>query len=164
MGTVVFAKATAVGGFFLCLGSVQLILAWRNLTLARRSRTWPSVPGQISASYPHGDFRRGRLLKASYRYRVNNFPCSGSRIAFGDNWEPTSRIEDLHHRYPFGATVTVYYDPRDPRRSALEPRSVDLGWSCLKGASCLRTAIWSWRSRCVVRLPSSPGLYPLPKG
>jgi Protein of unknown function (DUF3592) len=142
MNPVSIAKGVTVSGLALCLGGYQLLRAWRNHVLARQSRTRASVSGQIAGSYLYGDFRRGYLPQVSYWYRVDGFRYSGSRITFGDDWQPTASFEALRYRYPFGATVTVYYDPKNPHYSALEPREVNFGWACFMGSVWLLSGIF----------------------
>lgn len=137
MDPVRTAKAITVSGLLLCLGGYQLLRAWRNHVLAQRSQTWASVPGRIAGSYGQVDLRRGYLPRVSYWYTVNGMRYTGSRITFGDAWLPISGFEDLRNRYPFGTAVTVYYDPKNPQHSALEPRAVNLAWACFLGTICL---------------------------
>src|SRR5262245_57179790 len=117
MNSASVVKGAAVSGLLVCFGGFQLVRAWSNHVLARRSQTWASVPGQIAESRAQVDLYRGYLPRVSYWYKVDGMRYTGSRITFGDEWQSTSNFLDFHthNRYPFGAMVTVYYDPTNPQ-------------------------------------------------
>jgi hypothetical protein len=136
------ATLATMSGLLLCMGGFQIVRAWRNHVLVRRSRTWASVPGQTAESYPLADTFWGYLPRVSYWYKVDGMRYTGSRITFGEARQPLWHIEDSRNRYPFGATVTVYYDPKNPQHSALELRAVSPGWSSFMGAVWLSLGVF----------------------
>jgi hypothetical protein len=58
-----------------------------------------------------------------YRYEVDGVQRRGSRISFAPtfNRHAFERALVVFHRYPPGKAVTIYYDPRHPERSVIEP-------------------------------------------
>jgi hypothetical protein len=59
-----------------------------------------------------------------YEYEVNGVKYTSHRLRVEDITEPTTGggwyTKQLFKRYPKGAAVTVYYNPQDPKESALE--------------------------------------------
>ena len=107
------------------------IAGWGSV-LAYLSRHWPSVKGKIEVSLLDGDNH-----ELAYSYAVNGQSFIGSdikpwgrsnwRITGGrddDNWKSGSSLwsgaRDLMRRYPPGAVVDVYYNPRNPKWCCLE--------------------------------------------
>ena len=61
-----------------------------------------------------------------YRYRVGDQAHQSERVKFGGQASLTRAMaETLVAKYPPGARVDVYYDPRDPGSAVLEPRKKD---------------------------------------
>jgi hypothetical protein len=59
-----------------------------------------------------------------YEYEVNGIKYLSNRVRVQDASGPTMGgvlySNPLLNRYPKGAAVTVYYNPQDPKESALE--------------------------------------------
>ncbi len=70
-------------------------------------------------------------LEIAYRYAAGGRPRRATCIRLGYDGRETdpARARAILERYPVGAPVTVYYDPRRPWEAALEPRveGVDVG-------------------------------------
>jgi hypothetical protein len=90
---------------------------WR-LPAARTRRRWREAEGEITFTAlddsPRREFRlEYRYVVAGHVYR-NNEILPGQRVAA----EPESL--QLFHEYPLHRRTTVFYDPDDPTRSALD--------------------------------------------
>jgi hypothetical protein len=55
-----------------------------------------------------------------YNYTVNEKTLSGIRVAFGTYNSNQSHAQDIVNKYPQGKSVTVYYNPQDPKVCVLE--------------------------------------------
>jgi len=121
--------AFLAGGLALCVFGV-----WLGRE-GRRSATWPTTQGTIVYSEAletprapgtprrPGEYRE-EAADVRYTYSVDGHAYRGKGIAMTTGlipfWEDmlARRIRD---RYAVGDTVTVYYDPADPRFAVLEP-------------------------------------------
>ena len=97
---------------------------------AHASKRWPTTTGRVTESKVILRKRGTRGVSASHRLRfefeVDGTRYAGDRRCFGDFIEGNVAIvQELAQRLATDASVTVHYDPRDPKRSTLEPR-VDL--------------------------------------
>jgi hypothetical protein len=102
-----------------------------------RSRSWPSVPGRITASRlktistsGSGSSRFSKVLVLEYSYDVNGQSYTGSRIAMlPKGWFSLGRPAALHAMYPAGTEHSVYYDPAKPARCTLTKGVPASTWS-----------------------------------
>jgi Protein of unknown function (DUF3592) len=98
----------------------------------RRARSWRAAEGKIIASRSavrsHSVPGPGRSATTSelrnfadvkYAFKVGDVSHKGTRISIGEDLGNTDVAEKLA-RYPVGAHVTVYYNPKDPTESVLE--------------------------------------------
>ncbi len=128
----------------LCFGSFILIFgaiaAWILYTYFQQRRAagesagWPATQGKIVLSTVMTSTTRHRtdsgmwvertsyFPKVRYEYSVLGKAYTGERIAFGaaKGHSAPADAEKVLARYPVGATVTVYYNPRDPAEAVLE--------------------------------------------
>lgn len=92
-------------------------------------RDWPSVTGIVTRS---GISRRTRAGSQGprysssalvvYTYEVNGEPHTNQRIAPG--FDISGSEADMVRRFPVGAQVAVYYDPKAPGVSFLSKKSL----------------------------------------
>ena len=108
----------------------QGIGIWRFRRKASKGLKWPSTEGKIIASSVETtsvdqETRDERSsVSVSYSYAVDGKSYKGSRIGWGKKAVMlTPAAQTLSMRYPVGATVPVFYDPRKPGSSLLEPRA-----------------------------------------
>lgn len=148
-----------VGIPLVILGSVGLsfiIDGVREAMLARASEGWPTAPGVVTRSrYDAGDTVRPRGLLLEYDFTVSGQPYRGTRVHFGHSgpFVVLNEAYVVQDRYPEGSAVTVYYNPRDPYNSVLEPGfrpnqwiSVIIGLTVLTVAVALGAAgVWASR-------------------
>lgn len=115
----IFSSTLAIFGTAMAAWGVRTILrAWA-------SRRWPTAPGIILTSeIVAGGDSESSSYKAmiTYAYVVDGVEHRGDTLAVGMNhisgW---LKSEERHvKKYPAGATVSVAYDPADPRVAVLE--------------------------------------------
>lgn len=119
--------------FFALWGLVVTGYAAPALWRGWRALQWPSAAGRVVAAGVryHGARSGGYLPKVSYDYVVDGEALTGARLRFGGRTLRSERgaRAALGGAEP-GAAVSVYYDPRRPRRSVLRPgvAAGDLFW------------------------------------
>ncbi|MDP3696713.1 MAG: DUF3592 domain-containing protein [Candidatus Taylorbacteria bacterium] len=117
---------------------IALTIFWGIPTArnAMESKNWPSADGRITISdvsknYDSEDDSVTYGAKITYNYTVNGITYMGGTVTFGEySSSDPSHAGGIVSRYPVGKSVKVYYDPKDPKTSALEPGA---GWSSFVG-------------------------------
>ena len=106
------------------IGIAGLIV--RKAAQLRYAARWPSTRARIVKSQTRAEHRR----RAGEVTQVKNFPTieyefslgdrviRGTRIGIGEVSEAST--EETLDRYPVGATVPVYYDPKNPEHAVLQ--------------------------------------------
>jgi hypothetical protein len=132
--------------------------AIRRLRAGAATRGWPAAAGRITYSgvgrelTTDGEGGSHELFAAEvrYTYEVDGVIRQGETIHL--NREPSAsraRAERLARRYPEGATVRVFYDPGDPSRAVLEPRTGAAPFGYLAIAALLAvTGLYAARLMC----------------
>ena len=120
---------TAFGIFFgLTLGAIAAWFVFRDRRRNRAARAWPGIAGRIVESRVEaktlpGDRPTIRFApRIAYEYAVSDRTYRSERIAFGEvfwSLAPQGAAAKVA-RYPAGAEVTVYYNPRRPEEAVLE--------------------------------------------
>ena len=113
----VAVAAIVIGVLALIAGTVVGVAAVAMINVARASRRWPAVAGRIVGS----EIRDGRAV-IRFVYTVEGEEHEGFDVAAGD-WPFQSARSAARRvqRYPVGAQVNVYYNPRHPNIAVLEP-------------------------------------------
>lgn len=113
-------------------GLALIAFAVMNARRASAAAAWPSVPGTILVSrLTSGEVSSGDDssttrydVKLEYEYAVDGQTHRGKRLAFGSVGSTDRAAVERHlTRYPEGAKVEVFYDPRDPKAAVLEKRA-----------------------------------------
>jgi hypothetical protein len=146
----------AIAPLVLLLGGGALIVLIVGIGILRgtfEARRWPKTTGTVTSSGVH-DFELARNRSRSsvrsssgtttsympvveYTYKVAGKSYTSRSVRLDTEVAGSrSYAEKLAARYPAGAVVRVYYDPKDPMRSALEIRS-GLAWGMLALAAAL---------------------------
>lgn len=109
------------------LGGGLLVYGISLARPARASRLWPTAAGRITwVNVARSWIGRGFVYypQVRYAYSVDDALLEGTRIGFASTLPRFSQgatIYALQHSYPRGKSVTVLYNPSDPRDSVLEP-------------------------------------------
>ncbi|HEY4891267.1 MAG TPA: DUF3592 domain-containing protein, partial [Reyranella sp.] len=121
--------------FFMALPvSVAGVILWKG-TQVRHAAAWPSTRGRIVRSTLRAQHNRQQaaVMKVSnvadveYEYTLGDRVFRGTRIGIGDS--AGGRLEQTLNHYSVGATVPVYYDPKNPENALLErDPPVPVGW------------------------------------
>jgi hypothetical protein len=115
-------------------GLIIFATVYKLLEVQRASR-WPSAPGKVVSSDSQArkvkvfsDVQRAdgkpqyeirNFANVVYEYNVRGRKVRNNRVGIGEdlgNFE----VEETLARYPVGAPVTVYYNPRNPKEAVLE--------------------------------------------
>ena len=142
--------------YAMLLAPLALILvaaAYKTLQ-ARAAHQWPPTPGKvvISASQvreievmddEREDGRRPEqrnFANVVYEYAVGGQRLTCNRVSIGED-QGDFQIAEIIARYPVGAEVTVYYNPRHPDQAVLERELPKNLWGCLGIATAVVVAI-----------------------
>lgn len=111
------AQALFLGCGLVFLGITFALVGVISLQPALRSLRWPAASGEITESDPVAGVR--------YTYTAAGRVYTGSRVSFHDSGLFSGRLgaptAQTPAGYPAGMVVQVYYDPKAPDRSVLEP-------------------------------------------
>jgi hypothetical protein len=115
-----------IGLMFVPMLALLLVAAGSKLVELRQAKSWVATTGRILSSgveTRHRQFQdEPEELKdvpaVKYEFKVGGRTIDGTRVSIGD--EGGLDMEAVLKRYPAGADVTVYYDPRDPTKCVLE--------------------------------------------
>ena len=114
-----------VGLLFVIIGLIQKL---RGNVASK----WPSVAGVMLKSelFEHITKTKTSANRIStfssyeplveYRYDVGGKIMTGNRIAFGLTRLPLEKAQQFVDKYPVGATVSVYYNPKNAKESRLD--------------------------------------------
>jgi hypothetical protein len=132
---------TGVGAVLALAGVVTLFAGLKHLLEAAASRRWPSVPGRVVSSDVTDVSRKVQTgdepeklvhehrVEVRYEYTLKGVLFSG--IDLGEAPEQSTDERWAHERaakFPKGAEVQVFYSPKDPTRSVLEPGIRAASW------------------------------------
>jgi hypothetical protein len=98
----------------------------------RASSDWPSTPGRVVVSTSevrdvkvmddttsdHRGVEQRNFANIVYEYTVSGQKLRNNRVDIGEN-RGNFEVEETIARYPVGADVTVYYNPKHPRDAVL---------------------------------------------
>ncbi len=112
---------TLVGSVLLAIGTVQ----WSS---AAARRHWPSVPGTIVQSgIVTTEHPKSRTTGTTTNYkaeRAHRYVVAGHSYDgrdYSQEWSDREDVESIVARSPVGSPVTVFYSPRNPKTSVLDP-------------------------------------------
>jgi hypothetical protein len=101
------------------------VILWKTMQV-RHAASWPSTRARIIKSAPRALHRRGvgevtqivSVADIEYEFSLGDRVIRGTRIGIGEIADGS--VEETLNRYPVGATVPVYYDPKNPQETLLE--------------------------------------------
>ena len=121
--------------FFMALPvSIAGVILWKG-TQVHHAAAWPSTRGRIVRSTLRAQRHRmpadvtkvSNAADVEYEYTLGDRVFRGTRIGIGDI--AGARLEQALNHYSVGATVPVYYDPKNPENALLErDPPVPVGW------------------------------------
>ncbi len=137
-----------ISALVLLVGLALLAFAGWQYQRAQQSRTWPTVPGTVEATWIREDTTEEEIHYfpgLRYTYQVAGERYQGTRIRFGSDISFDTRTEAKAFlaRYPEGGSVTVHYNPADPSDAVLEPTAHRLGILTLVGGLLTLGGLWS---------------------
>ena len=140
-----------------CVGFalVAALFIWGFQRAAARTRTWPTVAGQIASSGIH-EFHeleqnehssRWQTLyrpEVTYNYELAGIRYTGDKVNMGGTVSASTDAlaRRVAAKYPVGAAVEVHYNPGNPAESVLEPRATVLWLFWLMPAAILALAYY----------------------
>jgi hypothetical protein len=127
-----------IGTFVLGVIIALIVLVLVKVAESRRAAAWPQAGGRILKSgieTRHNETDDGTAVSqvpaVEYEFSAGGIKYVGTRISIGESTSGAELAATLQ-RYPVGATVMVYYDPKDPKNCVLEPKLPEgLGKGCL---------------------------------
>ena len=121
-----------VSGTITGVGLGALIIGVKDIIAANSSKGWPTVSGTITRSKvlvsEHKTSRTNQPSKTedyyspdvAYKYIVNGMTMKGDTIRYGLATN-RAQAEKIVQQYPKGKEVEIYYNPRNPGQSVLQP-------------------------------------------
>ena len=142
-----------IAGGVILLGVVALVVArFKYAQVAN----WPKASGRILRSEPGFELRQRfkteqprneRVAKIAYEFEAKGKTWRSKNI-LNSGHPPEDQVERLLADYPKGAAVSVFYNPSDPGKSALEidhpPKDLALGCLAATGMIIAMAAIGIW--------------------
>lgn len=104
----------------------------KGKVLKSKVQSHKNQPGDMGYNFSDTEVRNDPLVE--YEYVVANQKYRCSRITIGERTSEFE-LEGILARYPAGAEVTVFYNPKDPKQAVLE-RDLPMG-IMLAGGGCL---------------------------
>lgn len=111
------------GMVFALAGAAALVLAIRRLRRARRSLSWPTVPGRIESvnlwgrRRVDGEMREVERLSVDFRYSFDGQVHRGAEVAMYTVVYPAT--VELAERFEAAQEVDVHVDPDRPSSAVL---------------------------------------------
>jgi hypothetical protein len=110
--------------FFMAIpGSIAGLILWKTSEL-RHAASWPSTSARITRSGLRAQHRHSgdvtdvkNVPDVEYEFTLGDRVIKGTRISVGDASDSAEATLD---HYRVGATVPVYYDPKNPENALLE--------------------------------------------
>ena len=108
--------------FFPAVAAIFIVHGVLGIISALESLRWPQTSGVILSAMVEDSGNHYRAA-VSYRYEVNGQELIGKRVRFGDSVGTSFAFpaRRLVRRFVPGSTVTVWYNPKKPMASVLEP-------------------------------------------
>jgi hypothetical protein len=114
-------------------GATLVLLALNRYFNSQDVKNWPKAKGVITHSEVYRQEMRNSQtntsqvyfgLRCFYDYKVEGNKYSGSNVYFGEKFwmhRDVKKVQAEAAKYPLGADVPIYYNPKNPKIAALEP-------------------------------------------
>jgi hypothetical protein len=125
-GTSLHTLAIIEAAFGLCAALYLIWLGAKERFWRRREVLWTRVEATITSSevadvYVWGDgYRKYYGPRVRYKFSLNGVEHEGTRLQMDDGRNPKSDVQRQISRYPVGAVVSAYCDPKNPSHAVLE--------------------------------------------
>lgn len=114
--------------FIALMAAMAALDGWSRYKSGKASQNWPTTEGVILTSEVKTDLGKSDDVEpkykaaVTYRYAVGGYEYTGERVSFsGQTFLEKGKADSLVKRYNKGKRVKVYYDPKKPHVSVLEP-------------------------------------------
>ncbi len=124
----VIAGGFAVLSLLGVLGVAQWL--WRAVAMSR----WPTAKGAVTSSW---DMLDGERMKYAYAVGARRYVGHQLGISIGGRSTLDKTPQEIVEKYPPGADVTVYYNPKHPATAVLEPHN-------MKGVKAASVFAFAW--------------------
>jgi hypothetical protein len=145
------------GGFFFLvfggLGVWLMIASRKQREKVAESQNWPTVLAQITlaevresrSADSEGDIQRSYYPHVEYSYQVAGMTYQGDKINLGARrgYSSPQKANEEIARYPVGAQVRAYYNPKNPKEAVLQQRAVGTNFMMIFGIIALLIALCS---------------------
>jgi len=136
--------------FCTIVGAIALYIGVRDYLWSKNSVDWPHVKGEILSSYVKWDSAssdNGYRAIVEYDYSVNGQHYLGDKISFTYDGHATTHTAKMYvNQYSEGSTVKIYYSPKRPSVSVLEPGLRGDYWLVpAVGGSMFIVGLWGFR-------------------
>jgi hypothetical protein len=126
-------------GFMLLFGVVWTAIAVYIFTRSRKSASWPEAVGKVlftevrrvdtvTSSARTGSLTYQPYIKYEYSVGGSRYENAAYSVAARAWTADPAPAADILTRYPVGGDVPVFYDPSNPRDSALIPGDSGGNW------------------------------------
>ena len=114
-----------VGGILLAVGVAayrdgEATKSWSSTTATVLSASIDEHTSTTRDSNGHRDTRTTYTPEVRYEYTIDGTTYQGDRIKVGGYFGSQDRALDIVARFPAGAEVTAFYDPKSPSDAVLE--------------------------------------------
>lgn len=119
-------KNIFIGLICLSIGVVIFGLGTKLYKKAKASETWPTVVGEVFSSdvSSYTDSKKKTMYRANinYSFVVNGKEYTSDDISMSESSSSNpGYAKKVCYQYPVGKKVKVFYDPKTPSSSLLEP-------------------------------------------
>ncbi|MBO3099163.1 DUF3592 domain-containing protein [Gelidibacter pelagius] len=100
-----------------------LLFTIRNIMLSKASKHWTKINGMITTTE---EFQLGAKFRLHYEYSLGDHTFTSRRIFYSNTTTYSKRLaEEFEQRYSKYQIVNVFYNPKNPKQSVLEPGRTD---------------------------------------
>jgi len=151
-----------IGLIFLPMVVLVVVAIAAKMLEVRKAAAWSTAVGRVVKSGTAADHHRfvgeatsvKTMPVVDYEFSVGGRTMRGNRISIGED-SGGANTEATLRRYPVGATVTVFYDPANPKNCVLErgiPEGVGKGLVILVGFVVVFAGVVYWLVTSAPRL------------
>jgi hypothetical protein len=151
-----------IGLIFLPMVVLVVVAIAAKMLEVRKAAAWPTAVGRVVKSGTGADHHRfageattvKTMPAVEYEFSAGSRTMRGNRISVGED-SGGANTEATLRRYPVGATVTVFYDPANPKNCVLErgiPAGVVNGLAILVGVVVVLAGVVYWLVTSAPRL------------